>query len=88
LLSEQVSNGCPARLLCYLWAAKLQVQAAALIQQNTADPLQCWDFYFSPKAQPLAMHFMLFFQYDSHLVRHTDCSGVSVALVKPEQEAC
>lgn len=62
------------------------MQAAALIQQNTANPLQHYDFFF-PKAQPLVMHFTLFFWYGSYLARHTvDCSGVRVALVKPEQD--
>lgn len=31
------SSGCLAWLLCYLWTAKLQVGAAALIQLNTAN---------------------------------------------------
>ena len=33
------------------------------------------------------MHFMLFFWYDLYLTHHTvDCNGVSVVLVKPEQD--
>lgn len=42
---EKASSGCLAWLLCYLWTAKLQVGAAALIQQNAANPLQhYWSF--------------------------------------------
>lgn len=43
--------------------------------------------FVSLKAQPIAMHFMLSFQYDSYLTHDVvGCNGVSVALVKPERD--
>lgn len=63
LLSEKASRGCPEWLLCYLWTAKLQVQAAALIQQNTANPLQCYElvYFFFPQGLAFSYAFYAFF---------------------------
>lgn len=84
LLPEKASGGCPARLLCYLWTAKLQGRVAALIQQNTANLLQCCDFFF-PQGSALSYAFYAFFPiwFVSHM---SLCRGVSAALVKPEQD--
>lgn len=67
--------------------------ASALIQQNAANPLQhYWIFLvglfvflvvFSPQALALSYAFYAFF-FLTH--RPVDCSSVSVALVRPEQD--
>lgn len=74
LLSEKASaNGCPAQLLCYLWTANLQVQAAAL---NSAE--------YPPEG---LVRSYAFFTGMIRVSYHTvDCSGVSVALVQPEED--